>query len=503
MKNKKLLYAVVSVISVIVVLAVFLIIWFWGDSYGDFNSKTFNTEFDIPDLGSGAAPQGLAVYTAGEFTVKPKNEDGTAGEERKYGADDYFFISAYLPKGPSRVYVIGQKQGYIGYVNFLNAPKVDKDGNASEEATPHTGHVGGVAINRDNLWVSSTKTGDDGKEVGVVYVAQLTKDDIYSSYSVSSSGNSTIYLYHEIIDRAALSQVEGGDNTVKFTAYFNAQGANDFLYYYHSSDSYGANSTPSSSDKLYSGEFARKDDKKFKKHHLTTPDVETRDSYGDLTGKTTGGDKNHAFVYEYTVGATYTSGHDYKTGLYYLTTSDTERGTPVVSDGGYQVPKIQAIYSIPDDVQGFARTSDGKLILSQSYALKNSKLYYYDWNKVRNDATVKSEGKDVKVVDNKKYYSSKDIAGEAFKYEDVWNTLSNGSKGVQYAARNNPYVYFADSSSLERVYDIPCMSEGLCALKDGSEQRVYVLFESGAKKYKTFVRQILTNVYSFVPGKNN
>ena len=48
------------------------------------------------------------------------------------------------------------------------------------------------------------------------------------------------------------------------------------------------------------------------------------------------------------------------------------------------------------------------------------------------------------------------------------------------------------------------MSEGLCVLKDGNgEQRVYVLFESGAKKYRTFVRQILTNVYSFVPNKYN
>ena len=39
------------------------------------------------------------------------------------------------------------------------------------------------------------------------------------------------------------------------------------------------------------------------------------------------------------------------------------------------------------------------------------------------------------------------------------------------------------------------MSEGLCV----KNERVYVLFESGAKKYRAFVRQKLENVYSFIP----
>ena len=47
-------------------------------------------------------------------------------------------------------------------------------------------------------------------------------------------------------------------------------------------------------------------------------------------------------------------------------------------------------------------------------------------------------------------------------------------------------------------YSIPSMSEGLCTL----EGRVYVLFESGAKKYSPFVRQVLKNVYSFIPRKS-
>ncbi len=39
------------------------------------------------------------------------------------------------------------------------------------------------------------------------------------------------------------------------------------------------------------------------------------------------------------------------------------------------------------------------------------------------------------------------------------------------------------------------MSEGLCVIDD----RVCVLFESGAKKYRRFVRQILDEIYSFIP----
>jgi len=476
MKNKKLLYTAVSIFSVIVVLAVFLIIWYWADSYEDFNSKIFDTEFDIPDLESGAAPQGITAYYTGDFTVKAKkNEDGTTDADATYRKDNYFFISAYMPKGPSRVYVVGQAQGLIGYVTLLN-----------DDGTEHTGHVGGVAINRDNLWVSSDKVDKDGVKTGVVYVAQVS-----SSYT---------YLYQEVIDKAAKSKT-GGDNTVKFTAYFHAQGANDFLYYYNANN-YGGTTTPSTNDRLYTGQFARRGDKAYEERSLTTPTVETRDAYGELTGKKTGGDKNNAFVYEYRVAATYTN-TEYKTGLYYLTGSDTNNGKAVTSDSGYQVPKIEAIYSVPDDIQGFARTNDGKLILSQSYALKNSRLYYYDWEKFYNTATVKFEGNNVKLVDNKKLYSSDAVAGEQFKYEGVWNTLSTGQKGVQYSAKNSLYVYFADSSSLVRSFDIPSMSEGLCVMKDAEgEQRVYVLFESGAKKYRTFVRRILINVYSFVPEKN-
>ena len=42
------------------------------------------------------------------------------------------------------------------------------------------------------------------------------------------------------------------------------------------------------------------------------------------------------------------------------------------------------------------------------------------------------------------------------------------------------------------------MSEGLCVSGD----RVYVLFESGARQYKLFVRRVLKEVYSFVPHED-
>ena len=83
MKNKKLLISLTAVFSVFVVIAVFLMIWFWGDRYGDF--RYLKNEFAIPDLKSGGSPQGLANYYNGEYEVKTEvtAADGTVTERLK------------------------------------------------------------------------------------------------------------------------------------------------------------------------------------------------------------------------------------------------------------------------------------------------------------------------------------------------------------------------------------------------------------------------------------
>ena len=62
MKHKKLFTAVTAVVSVLIALSIFLMLWFWGDAYkGGPNSEgfeDFRREFEIPGLSDGACPQG-------------------------------------------------------------------------------------------------------------------------------------------------------------------------------------------------------------------------------------------------------------------------------------------------------------------------------------------------------------------------------------------------------------------------------------------------------------
>ena len=349
---------------------------------------------------------------------------------------DYFFVSAYFKKQASRIYVIGRETGYIGYVTLKGL-----DGTSD-----FTGHCGGVAINDQTLWVASGSS-EAGK--GNVYVY---KEDGYTNV-VSS-----------IISKAR----ENGEIAFKnkFAANCNAS----FLYYYRANPD---GNSASYQDRLYLGEFYRSGNYETdKNHYITTP----------------AGNKNKAFVYEFNVSTD--SGNIY--GLERLTDSK-------LSDDN-KVPKIQKIFSVTDEIQGFARTTDGKLVLSQSYGLKNSHLYYHDWSKI-----VSDDNKQTTTIGGKDYlnwynYASDSAAGENFAYEGV-----KSNSGAQYTV-SDLKVYFIDSKNtskpnktLIRDYSIPSMSEGLCVIKENGTERVCVLFESGAKKYKTFVRQITDEIYSFVP----
>lgn len=409
MKNKRAKLTTFTVIfTVIVALAVFLLIWYWGDTYPDF--EDFEESVRIPGLDEGAVPQGLANYNS-SYTIT--NDDG----ESVTGKQNYYFISAYMKEGPSRIYVTGDVTGYVGYVTMIS------------DGEDFYGHCGGIATDGTTLWIASD---------GMVYVAKRSN----SSYTNIAT---------EIIAKAKLNATSSDDeesdtvNSIEFTESFKANCGADFCFYY------GGSSTK----RLYVGEFYRKGNYETdEKHHVTTP----------------AGDGNTAFVYEYSV----TTGSNYEYGLMTLTSSDGAK-----SEATEKVPKIQNIYSIPEQIQGLARTESGALVLSQSYGASPSHLYYYDWSAVS-------------ATSNRKNYT--DLVGKNFYYEGI-KTASGADFYV-----NNLYVYFVDSSSLVKDYTLPSMSEGLCVTDDVN---VNVLFESGCYKYRAVVRQVENSIYYFTPKKES
>lgn len=426
MKHKKLFISLTAVLTAVLAIAIFLVIWFWGDSYKSTANydgfETFRSEIEIPGLKDGACPQGIASYTT---TVIGKSDD-----DKTSATQTYFYISAYFKDKPSRIYVVGKNTGLEGYVTMK-----------TPEGKDYNGHCGGVATNGYTFWMVSGHT---------VYCAQ--KD------GTSSATNN---IARDIVKLAREHGV------LQLTASFNANLNAAFCFFY---DSDGSTDSRSTSDKLYVGEFYRAGNYETdEKHHLTTNN----------------GTENKAFVYEYSISTSSTN----KYGLTLISADN-------VAEENY-VPKVQYVYSITDEIQGLARTRSGGLVLSQSYALKNSHLYYYDWAKLTDSAnrilyrnleyTVKDEnGKPVKNEDG----TDKTQAYGGFTYEGV---LTKG--GATYKDTGSLYVYYIDNGTLLNDYSIPSMSEGLCVEGD----RVYVLFESGAKKYKMFVRQMLDEVYSFIP----
>lgn len=419
MKHKKLFITFTVIFSVLLALIIFIMIWFWGDRYDDF--EDFRSEVAIPGLKDGACPQGITVYRA-SYTEPVTDDEGN--EKTVTKTQNYFFITAYFKNKASRIYVVGDVTGEVGYVTLQN-----------EDGTEHTGHVGGIATNGRYLWVCSGKT-----------------------ISVAKTGTSnTDNVATDIIKKAAEENEE--DKSVQFTTSFNANCNAAFLYYYDE-DNQGGAGTPSTSDRLYVGEFYRAGNyETSEKHCLITPNGET----------------NKSWAYEYNVS------NNSVYGLATLSDSKDEHGN--------NVPKIQKVFSLPNEIQGFARVGNRGIVLSQSYGLKNSHILYYsfNWNTPAENSRVKyTEIEKGNADKNKPYKLGFEYAGATFE-----------SGAPYFDQSSTPYVYYLDGSNLLNDYSIPSMSEGLCTM-DG---RVYVLFESGAKKYSTFVRQVLNNVYSFIPRK--
>lgn len=125
MKHKKLFISLTTILTVVLALIIFLMIWFWGDSYKTTANyegfESFRAEFEIPGLKDGACPQGMANYRTTYLVdtdelVDPENPDeGYVTEEK---IQEYYFISAYFKDEPSRIYVVGKETGYVGYVTM-------------------------------------------------------------------------------------------------------------------------------------------------------------------------------------------------------------------------------------------------------------------------------------------------------------------------------------------------------------------------------------------------
>lgn len=303
-RKKKIFIALICVFSVVVVLATFLMIWFWGDSYPDFDD--FREEVAIPGLDDDAVPQGVTTYEA-DYTAADANGQAVTRKQT------YYFISAHLKSGASRIYVTGKLSGYIGYVT-LKKP----------DGSDYCGHFGGIATNGQTLWI-----GDAGDGVS---------NDVFVCKTDTTAENVAQKIIRLAGDGEARAE---GSNYINITAGFKANGRADFCYYYD---------TPNSStDYLYVGEFYGQGGyATAENHHIMTND-----------GSAYGG-----FMYQYEVNTSSSNPYGL-TKLNAVNVKDEE-----------EPPKIQKIYAIRDCVQGVARTKDG-FVFSQSWGLANSTLYYH------------------------------------------------------------------------------------------------------------------------------
>ena len=123
-----------------------------------------------------------------------------------------------------------------------------------------------------------------------------------------------------------------------------------------------------------------------------------------------------------------------------------------VKKGGLQDNKPVCAISVDDKCQGVAVTEDGKFITSSSYSVfNNSKINMY---------------------------------------ENV--LLKESSTTFRFTAGCEIPVYFLDENAIISSKEVPIMSEEIVV----NEGKLYILFESGAKKYKKFCRVKLDDVYS-------
>ncbi|MCD8286729.1 MAG: hypothetical protein LUD50_05845 [Clostridia bacterium] len=177
-----LIAALTVILSVILAAVIFLVMWYWGDSYPDL--KDFKESIAIPGLDEGATPAGIEVF-------KPTSGD--------YSGEEFIFTAANMKDGTSRIYVTGKTRGYCGYVTL-----------AYENGDPFTEGVNGIALDNYTMWVASGTT---------VYVDH------------SSTNNAVI---NSIISRAIENEAEEYEmQSVEFTGSFAANCNADFIFLYY------------------------------------------------------------------------------------------------------------------------------------------------------------------------------------------------------------------------------------------------------------------------------
>lgn len=115
-KAKKIV--LITLTSIVAVLGIFLLVWYFGDSYTSFYNRA-TKEFEIAGLSEGFTPQGLC-----------------------YESESKTFLSCgYMKNGSaSRIYVTkdGKTEKYFTLTDGENA---------------YTGHSGGIATNGTNVWI--------------------------------------------------------------------------------------------------------------------------------------------------------------------------------------------------------------------------------------------------------------------------------------------------------------------------------------------------------------
>lgn len=204
-KAKKITVAVVACLFAL--FGIFVIFWYFGDSYGEFYSKAIKG-FKIPGLDTSFTPQGLC-YNEYEKT---------------------FFVSGYMSDGSaSRIYVVdAQTQQTVKYITLLTTDGKD-----------YVDHAGGITANENYVWVvgdgilnrillweiNSAQNGDkvniiDSMETGngadfvtidkvqnILWVGEFHRDKAYetdeSHYFETSSGtNKALSFGYEMSDNA-------------------------------------------------------------------------------------------------------------------------------------------------------------------------------------------------------------------------------------------------------------------------------------------------------------
>jgi len=118
-------------------------------------------------------------------------------------------------------------------------------------------------------------------------------------------------------------------------------------------------------------------------------------------------------------------------------------------EGGVKSTVPEKVISVREQVQGIA-VYDGGIVLSTSYGLPDSRLFVYD------------------------------------------NVLSGAAHGSVTVGEREIPLYRLDRTVLRSTLTAPCMSEEICIKND----RLYILFESLANRYKYFVRTRMDSIVS-------